>query len=65
VASAGRIFYIVARIRATTSSGSSALTQSHANAANLLTRSYSRQLLWQRLQRRNCSWPKSNSPFMA
>jgi len=62
VASAGRIFYIVARIRATTSSGSSALTQSHANAANLLTRSYSRQLL---LQRRNCSWPKSNSPFMA
>jgi hypothetical protein len=32
------------------------------HAACLLTRSYGRQLLWQRLHRRDCSWPKRGSP---
>ncbi|MGI8729862.1 MAG: HEPN domain-containing protein, partial [Solirubrobacteraceae bacterium] len=36
---------------------------SSEHAAVLLARSYGRQLLWQRLQRRDCSWPKSGSPL--
>jgi hypothetical protein len=32
------------------------------HAASLLTRSYGRQLLWQRLHRRDCAWPKRGSP---
>jgi hypothetical protein len=32
------------------------------HAACLLTRSYGRQLLWQRLHHRDCSWPKRGSP---
>ena len=32
------------------------------HAAALLERSYGQQLFWQRLQRRDCAWPKKGSP---